>query len=74
MASPRTPSGSAAAVPMLVEILDALRDRLAEPHLARDVGAAMAARLDQFARDVAAVLEDFDQRAEAFGQPAFSPV
>ena len=58
----------AAAVPVLVEILDALRDRLAEPHLARDVGAALAARLDQFAGDIAAILEDVDQRAKSFGQ------
>ena len=45
-----------------------MRDRLAEPHLARDIGAALAAGLDQFAGDVAAILEHVDQRAKALGQ------
>ena len=59
----------AAAVPVLVEILDAVRDAFGEPHLARDVGTAMTAGLDQFPRDLAAVLDDVDDRAEALGEP-----
>ena len=61
----------AAAIPMLVEILDAVGDRLGEAHLAGDVGAAMAARLDQLAGDLAAVLEDVDDGAEPFGEAGF---
>ena len=56
---------------MLVEILDAVGDRLGKPHFAGDVGAAMAARLDQFAGDLAAVLEDVDDGAEPFGEAGF---
>ena len=44
-----------------------------EAHLAGDVGAAMAARLDQFAGDLAAVLEDVDDGAKPFGQAGFQP-
>ena len=47
---------------------NALRDGFGEPHLARDLGAAMAARFDQFLGDLAAVLEDVDQRAKPLGQ------
>ena len=42
-----------------------------EAHLAGDLGAALAARLDQLARDLAAVLEDVDDGAEAFGEAGF---
>ena len=42
--------------------------RFGEAHLARDLGAAMAARLHQLAGDLAAVLEHLDQRAEALRQ------
>ena len=38
-----------ASVPMLVEVLNAERDRLGEAHLTGDIRAAMAARLDQLA-------------------------
>ena len=42
-----------------------------EAHFAGDVGAAMAARLDQLARDLAAVLEDVDDGAEPLGEAGF---
>lgn len=58
---------------MLIEILNALRDRFGEAHFAGDVGAAMAARLDQFASDLAAVLEDIDDGAKPFGQTGLQP-
>ena len=59
---------------MLVEIFDAVGDRLGETHFAGDVGAAMAARLDQLAGDLAAVLEDVDDGAKPFGEAGFRPV
>ena len=63
----------AAAIPVLVEIFDAVGDRLGEAHLAGDIGAAMAARLDQLASDLTAVLEDVDDCPEPFGEPGFQP-
>ena len=60
-----------AAIPMLIEIFDAVGDRLGETHFAGDVGAAMAACLYQLAGDLAAVLEDVDDRAEPFGEAGF---
>ena len=63
----------AAAIPMLIEIFDAVGDRLGETHFAGDIGAAMTARLDQLARDLAAVLEDVDDGAEPFGEAGFQP-
>ena len=53
---------------MFVEITDADRDRFGEAHLARDLGAALATRLYQLADDLAAVLENVDQCAEALGE------
>ena len=58
---------------MLIEVLDALRDRLGEAHLAGDVGAAMAARFDQLAGNLAAVLEDVDDGAKPFGESDLEP-
>ena len=58
----------AAAVPVLVEVLDAQRHRFGKAHPAGDVGAAVAARLDQLAGDLAAVLEDVDDGPEALGE------
>ena len=46
--------------------------RLGEAHLAGDVGAAVAARLDQLAGDLAAVLEDVDDGAEPLGEAGAS--
>ncbi len=57
----------AAAVPVLIEVLDALRHRFAKAHLTRDLGAALTARLDELAGDLAAVLENVDEGAEALG-------
>ena len=56
---------------MLVEIFDAVGDRLGETNFAGDVGAAMAARFYQLAGDLAAVLEDVDNGAEPFGEAGF---
>jgi hypothetical protein len=58
---------------VFVEILDAVGNRLGEAHLAGDIGAAMAARLDQLARDLTAVLKDVDDCPEAFGEAGFQP-
>ena len=54
----------AAAVPVFVEVLDAERYRFGKAHPARDVGAALAACLDQLPRNLASVLEDVDDRPE----------
>ena len=67
----RAGPGLAAAVPMLVEILDAIGDGFGETHLAGNVGAAMAARLYQFARDLAAVLEDLTIARNRSARPGF---
>ena len=57
---PRRPSGWPPPSQCSSRFVDALRDGFGEAHLAGDVGAAVAARLDQLARDLAAVLEDVD--------------
>ncbi len=60
--------GLAAAVPVLVEALDAVGHVLAETQLARDLRAARATRLGELAVDLAAVLHHVDDRAQALGQ------
>jgi hypothetical protein len=56
------------AVPMLVKAADAVLDPDRKSHLRGDVGPAMAARLDEFAGNVAAVLQNVDDRSDALGQ------
>jgi hypothetical protein len=53
---------------MLVEILDAGGDRLRKMHPARDVSAALTACFDQLFGDLASILENPDDRSEAFRQ------
>src|SRR5262245_17964169 len=67
MASPPM-RGQSAAVPMLVEALDALRHGFRDPHLARDIGTALAASLDQLHAGLAAVLERAAERAKPLVQ------
>ena len=59
--------GQALAVPLLVEIDDALRDGFGEPHAPGDIGAAMAARLGQLPGDLAGLERGLDDGAEAVG-------
>ncbi len=61
----------AAAVPMLIQILDALRDGFGKPHFSRDLRAAVTARLDQLFGRRPGGLERGDQRADALRQPGF---
>ena len=58
---------------MLVEVLDAFRDRLGEAHLSRDIGAAMAPCLDELAGDLAALEEYVHDGAEAFCKAGLQP-
>ena len=51
-----------------------LRDRLGEAQLAGDLGAALAAGLDQLVGDLAAILQMLKIAAEALASPAFKPV
>ena len=61
----------AAAVPMLIQILDALRDGFGKPHFSRDRRAAVTARLDQLFGRRPGGLERSDQRPNTFRKPGF---
>ncbi len=58
----------AAAVPVFVQALDAVGHVLAEAQLARDLRAARATRLGEFAVDLAAVLHGVRDGADALGE------
>jgi hypothetical protein len=53
---------------MFIETVDCVRHVLGEPQLARDIGAALAARLDQIMRDLSAVLQNVGDALEAPGK------
>jgi hypothetical protein len=59
----------AAADPVFVEVANTLGDGFGKTHLAGDLGAAIATRFHQFLGDLAAVLEDMDERAKPFREP-----
>lgn len=56
----------AAAVPVFVEVANTLRHGFGKTHFAGNLGAAIATRFHQFLGDLAAVLEDVDERAKPF--------
>ena len=58
---------------MLVEIEDTLRHALGEMHLPRDFRPALAAGLDQFPRDRAAILQYVEHAAKPLGEPGLQP-
>ena len=53
---------------MFIQIADAQCHGFAEPHLARNVSAALASRLNKLRRNLAAILENVDDGAEALGK------
>ena len=57
------PIGSALTVPMFIQRTNAALHRLGKPHLCRDIRAAMAARFDQFLRNLAAFARHPDNGA-----------
>jgi len=63
----------ALAVPVLVQAVDALGRGVREAQLAGDVGAALAARLDQVLRDLRAVAQDVQHAAQPVGQAGVQP-
>jgi len=69
MSGPAQAFRQAAAVPVLVEILDPQRDGFRKSHCSGDVGAALAAGLDQLDRGRAGGLECANDGAKAFRQP-----
>ena len=56
--SPAQGAGPARAIPMLVEMVDAVTNHLREPQHASDLGTTGAPRYDQILRDVASVQQD----------------
>ncbi len=66
--------GTTAAIEMFVEIENALRHIFGKPHHPGDVGAALAARFDHFLGDRAAVSQDVEDGAEAFGKSSLQSV
>ncbi len=62
--------GFAAAIPMFIQSVDALGDVFGKAQLPRNVGAALAAGLNEFLRDVTAIAKDVERGAKALGQAA----
>ncbi len=60
--------GLAIAVPMFVQIANALRNRFAETHLAGNVGTPLAPRLNELRGNLAAILKNIDDGPEALGK------
>jgi hypothetical protein len=53
---------------MFIQIADAQCHGFAEPHFARNVCPALASCLNEFRGNLAAILENVDDEAEAFGK------